>query len=32
MTQQPSGTRPHPTAPTTLQRWFPIAAWLPRYD
>lgn len=21
-----------PTAPTTLQRWFPIAEWLPRYD
>jgi high affinity sulfate transporter 1 len=21
-----------PTAPTTLQRWFPIGAWLPRYS
>ncbi len=21
-----------PTAPSTLQRWFPIGAWLPKYD
>ena len=25
-------TRPVPTAPTTMQRWFPIGEWLPRYD
>jgi high affinity sulfate transporter 1 len=23
---------PVPTAPTTMQRWFPIGAWLPNYD
>jgi high affinity sulfate transporter 1 len=23
---------PVPTAPSTLQRWFPIGAWLPHYD
>ena len=21
-----------PTAPTTLERWFPIAVWLPKYN
>jgi len=26
-----AGSRPVPTAPSTLQRWFPIAAWLPKY-
>jgi len=24
--------RPVPAAPSTLQRWFPIAVWLPRYN
>ena len=24
-------SRPMPTAPTTLERWFPIAVWLPKY-
>ena len=23
---------PVPTAPTTMERWFPIGAWLPRYN
>ena len=23
--------KPVPTAPTTMQRWFPIGAWLPKY-
>jgi SulP family sulfate permease len=26
-----SAPRPTPTAPTTLQRWFPIGEWLPSY-
>ena len=24
-------SRPMPTAPSTLERWFPIAVWLPKY-
>ena len=28
----PDRSRAVPTAPSTLQRWFPIGAWLPRYD
>lgn len=24
-------SKPVPTAPSTLQRWFPIAQWLPKY-
>jgi high affinity sulfate transporter 1 len=28
----PDRSRGVPTAPSTLQRWFPIAAWLPNYD
>ena len=27
-----SASRPVPTAPTTLERWFPIAVWLRQYD
>ena len=27
----PNRSRGIPTAPSSLQRWFPIAAWLPRY-
>ena len=25
-------SQPKPTAPSTLERWFPIAAWLPQYQ
>ncbi len=35
MTTQASQTvqsRPVPKAPSTLQRWFPIAVWLPKYE
>jgi uncharacterized protein len=28
----PDRSRGVPTAPSTLQRWFPIGAWLPNYD
>jgi SulP family sulfate permease len=28
----PDRSRAVPTAPSALQRWFPIGAWLPRYD
>ncbi len=28
----PDRSRGVPTAPSSLQRWFPIGAWLPRYD
>lgn len=27
-----SAAKPLPTAPTTLERWFPIGAWLPKYN
>ncbi len=27
----PDRSRAVPTAPSTLQRWFPIGAWLPKY-
>ena len=30
-TQQTTQTQALPQAPTTLERWFPIAAWLPKY-
>lgn len=29
---QPPPSRPMPQAPSALQRWFPIAAWLPKYE
>jgi len=28
----PDRSRAVPTAPSTVQRWFPIGAWLPRYN
>ena len=31
-TTQPEQSRPLPTAPSTLQQWFPIATWLPKYQ
>jgi len=31
-TAQPTQSRPMPEAPSTLQRWFPIATWLPKYE
>ena len=30
-TQQATQTQAVPQAPSTLERWFPIAAWLPKY-
>ena len=30
-TAQSKPSRPMPTAPSTLQQWFPIATWLPKY-
>jgi len=30
-TQTASQSKPMPTAPTKLERWFPIAVWLPKY-
>ncbi len=29
---QTAQSRPMPKAPSTLQRWFPIAVWLPKYQ
>ena len=29
--QNSTQSKPVPTAPSTLQRWFPIAEWLPKY-
>ena len=29
---QSSQSKPVPQAPSTLERWFPIGAWLPKYD
>jgi high affinity sulfate transporter 1 len=31
MTAQTTQSKPLPTAPSTLERWFPIGAWLPKY-
>ena len=31
-TQTSSQSKPMPTAPSKLERWFPIAAWLPKYN
>jgi len=31
-TKQASQTQAVPQAPSTLERWFPIAAWLPKYN
>ena len=31
-TQQATQTQAVPQAPTTMERWFPIATWLPKYD
>ena len=31
-TQQATRTQAVPQAPSTLERWFPIAAWLPKYN
>jgi high affinity sulfate transporter 1 len=30
--QDRTQSKPVPTAPSTLQRWFPIAEWLPKYE
>jgi high affinity sulfate transporter 1 len=29
---QPTQSKPIPKAPSTLERWFPIGAWLPKYN
>jgi high affinity sulfate transporter 1 len=31
-TAQPTQSKPLPQAPSSLQRWFPIGAWLPKYQ
>jgi hypothetical protein len=31
-TAQSTQSRPLPQAPSTLERWFPIAIWLPNYN
>ena len=31
-TAQPAKSKPMPKAPSTLQQWFPIGAWLPKYN
>ncbi|MCB0082788.1 MAG: hypothetical protein KDE47_17735, partial [Caldilineaceae bacterium] len=31
-TERQTQSAPVPTAPTTLERWLPIAVWLPKYD
>ena len=31
-TAQPAKSKPVPKAPSTLQQWFPIGAWLPKYN
>jgi high affinity sulfate transporter 1 len=31
-TAQPTQSRPIPKAPSTIERWFPIGAWLPKYN
>ena len=31
-TAETAQSRPMPKAPSTLQRWFPIAVWLPKYE
>ena len=31
-TVQSGQSKPIPKAPSTIERWFPIAAWLPKYN
>ena len=31
-TAQPTQSKAVPQAPSTLERWFPIATWLPKYN
>jgi MFS superfamily sulfate permease-like transporter len=31
-TSKPAQSKPMPQAPSTLARWFPIGAWLPKYN
>lgn len=31
-TAQSTWSKPLPQAPSTLERWFPIAVWLPKYN